>query len=504
MFIWSVCMSVNCSLPQAVANECLLVRTTRSIRRISTVWKGHLPFYMNFNCWSWEYKTGFGGRIIPTKAQKGALSASFSGPIVAIEPSPFFDEDAEAVRQKHLEEVREETEITEMTLHDKQAVPEAPQVPVEEPVQPKYPNPIGIFDDPPDDDGQQQVQTDPTSASSSAAMPSDVPQTPDVFAQVPSTPRQAAPTRPHGDEVEDQEAKRARVETSKKQRLERISAEYQAMVRTVKFGDETLHTMDEYQHDLQLDDHNNVDMWMEEEKDDLAANGMPAELWSDHPIDRCPPAPEESIDRIADRVELSRLCGMNVLMEGNVDGIDASSNTLTSRYLYDWRLKDRIMPDGTTVKCWLRRSRLVAREYSFWEKRSDTYAPATSTHILNLLPMMYLQSLANVDDETHHISEPLCLGTLDVKDAFLMVDQPSPMLVTLLGQTYTVRKNLPGQRLGARSWYWYLRDFLQRRWTSNGAKSNHAWRETRIAASWCMLMTFCFAATKITGRKLFL
>ena len=29
MFIWSVCMSVNCSLPQAVANECLLVRTSR-------------------------------------------------------------------------------------------------------------------------------------------------------------------------------------------------------------------------------------------------------------------------------------------------------------------------------------------------------------------------------------------------------------------------------------------------------------------------------------------
>ena len=69
---------------------------------------------MNFNCWSWEYKTGFGGRIIPTKAQKGALSASFSGPIGAIEPSPFFDEDAEAVKQKHLEEVREETELTEM------------------------------------------------------------------------------------------------------------------------------------------------------------------------------------------------------------------------------------------------------------------------------------------------------------------------------------------------------------------------------------------------------
>jgi len=57
----------------------------------------------------------------------------------------------------------------------------------------------------------------------------------------------------------------------------------------------------------------------------------------------------------------------------------------------------------------------AAREYSFWEKKSGTYAPATSTHILNLLPMMYLQGLANVSDDTRNASEPLCLGTLDVK-----------------------------------------------------------------------------------------
>jgi hypothetical protein len=437
--------------------------------------------------------------VIPTKAQKGALSASFNGPVGDIEPSAFFDEDAEAARLKHMEEIREETEITEMAVHDKQPLQDAQPVVEFQESKPKYPNPVGIFDDEDEPSGGQPSNVAGQAVNpSTAAASSEVPMTPDVFAAVPTTPRQSSTTRQH-DEDDEHDAKRARVETAKKQRLERISAEYSSQVRQVKFGQEAYHTTDEYEHDLQLGDHDNVDMWMEEEKDDLAANGMPAELWSDHPIDRCPPAPEESIDRIADRVELSRLCGMNVLMEGNVDGIDASSNTLTSRYVYDWRLKDRIMPDGTTVKCWLRRSRLVAREYSFWEKRSDTYAPATSTHILNLLPMMYLQSLANVDDETHHISEPLCLGTLDVKDAFLMVDQPSPMLVTLLGQTYTVRKNLPGQRLGARSWYWYLRDFLQRRWTSNGAKSNHAWRETRIAASWCMLMTFCFAATKITG-----
>jgi hypothetical protein len=74
--------------------------------------------------------------------------------------------------------------------------------------------------------------------------------------------------------------------------------------------------------------------------------------------------------------------------------------------------------------------------------------------------MVFLQSLADVPHGSDSSKERTCLGTLDVKDAFLMVDQPSPMLVTLLGQTFTVRKNLPGQRLGARSWYWYLRDFL--------------------------------------------
>ena len=437
---------------------------TRSIRRISTVWRGHLPFYLNFNCWSWEYKTGFGGRVVPTKAQKGALSASFNGPVGAIEPSAFFDEDAEAVRLKHLEEVREEAEIVEMTLHDKQPPQDVqPELEDDKGEQPRYPNPIGIFDgegQPVVVAGQPMAQDVSFAATSSAAASAEVPQTPDVFAPVPTTPRQNPTTRQHDAETDDHDAKRARVESAKKQRLERISAEYKSMIRTVKFGEETFYTMDEYNNELQLDDHDNVDAWMEDEKEDYVATDIPPELWSDFPTDRCPPTPDESIDRIADRVELSRLCGMKVLVEGNVDDIDAKHNTLTSRFVYDWRLKERLMPDGTTGKCWLRRSRLVAREYSFWEKRSDTYAPATSTHILNLLPMMYLQSLANVADDNHHANEPLCLGTLDVKDAFLMVDQPSPMLVTLLEQTFTVRKNLPGQRLGARSWYWYLRDFL--------------------------------------------
>jgi hypothetical protein len=92
---------------------------TRSIRRISIVWRRRLPFYMNFKGWSWQYKTGVGGRVVLTKNQAQAISGNFNVPAGQIEPSTFFDEDAEAVRLKHLEEQLEEAEVTEMALHDR-------------------------------------------------------------------------------------------------------------------------------------------------------------------------------------------------------------------------------------------------------------------------------------------------------------------------------------------------------------------------------------------------
>eukprot|EP00435_Cladocopium_sp_Y103_P037731 s1727_g10.t1 len=52
--------------------------------------------------------------------------------------------------------------------------------------------------------------------------------------------------------------------------------------------------------------------------------------------------------------------------------------------------------------------------------------------------------LADVPYDGSGAAEKSCLGTVDVKDAFLMVDQPSPMLATLLGKTLTVHENLPG------------------------------------------------------------
>ena len=47
-----------------------------------------------------------------------------------------------------------------------------------------------------------------------------------------------------------------------------------------------------------------------------------------------------------------------------------------------------------------------------------------------------------------------------MKDAFLMVDQEKPMVVALRNRLYRVKGNLPGQRLGAKMWYWSFREFL--------------------------------------------
>ena len=55
--------------------------------------------------------------------------------------------------------------------------------------------------------------------------------------------------------------------------------------------------------------------------------------------------------------------------------------------------------------------------------------------------------------------EPV-LGCLDIKDAFLQVDQAEPILVRIQGEPYVIQKNLPGQRMGARAWYDHLRKYL--------------------------------------------
>ena len=207
---------------------------------------------------------------------------------------------------------------------------------------------------------------------------------------------------------------------------------------------------------------------------------MPEELWMDGDAKQPPPESNSHIDRLADDVELERLCSMGVLVKtSDFDGPGQVEEKLTTKFVYDWRLRGYTTADGQVYKRWLRRSRLVAREYAFLERRDDTYSPATSTHILNLLPLCYLQKISEVDKDSD--TKAYTLASLDAKDAFLMVPQEKAVRVKLQGEDFIVQRNLPGQRLGACHWYFSCVSCWRVRWTSSSARSNPACVATTTA-----------------------
>ena len=141
------------------------------------------------------------------------------------------------------------------------------------------------------------------------------------------------------------------------------------------------------------------------------------------------------IDRRADLVELERLMNMGVARFPN-KGEDLSEHELlTTKLVRDWRKRPG----------WTRRARLVAREFrtlSAWT--SDMFAPASSLAVVHTLI-------------AYALTNGLELTTLDVKDAYLNVDQPSKVVIQVsadlfeeggLGtKTLVLEKLLPGQRV---------------------------------------------------------
>ena len=136
---------------------------------------------------------------------------------------------------------------------------------------------------------------------------------------------------------------------------------------------------------------------------------------------------------------------------------------MSTKFVRDWRLKqvDGDASGGQPTFKWFRRSRLVAREYACLERRQDVHSPASSTHVLNLLPLLWLQRCGDLSDVSGGVScSDQVMATLDIKVAFLEVPQHTPLSIKLGSRTWVVLNNLPGQRLGACAWYWYLRAFL--------------------------------------------
>ena len=181
---------------------------------------------------------------------------------------------------------------------------------------------------------------------------------------------------------------------------------------------------------------------------DQAVDELPDALWSNALLDRVPPEPPKWIEDIVAAVEEARLQKLGVL--SRMDKLMVNHKTLTTRFVRDWRAKHRDK-EGSGPKQWLRRSRLVAREYAT-DKRDDIYAPATGGQALRLLPLIYLGKKA----EEAMGGEKTILGSLDVKDIFLQVKQEVPTQVITATGHFEVLRNLPGQRIGAKAWLDHL------------------------------------------------
>ena len=158
------------------------------------------------------------------------------------------------------------------------------------------------------------------------------------------------------------------------------------------------------------------------------------------------------LDALADKVEILRLKGLGVLLPTSTlppGGV----KKLTTRFVRTWR--DKFIGD---TRYWLRRSRYVAREFSWLSPdRQDLFSPASSSITNRLLPYCYLHRFSQDSSQV--------LAALDIGDAFLTVDQQQPTIVTCElasgdVEEFALGKVLPGQRDGSLLWYQALTSFL--------------------------------------------
>ena len=205
----------------------------KSIRRISTTWRGHMAYYLHCKCYSWQFKSGFGARILPTMKKMVPQSVSFEVQLGPIEDSKLHDAEAEAVITFAEDEKKAEEERFAMTMND--PIRERAQLDQQQ---------SSVFGD--DAQGEPVVVHVPVpvasqAGESSSAMAMDpglmVPVTPPRDYEVVESPRGSSTLRASdGGGDEDVESKRARVEEAKKQRINRLRLEYEQRISAVKIA----------------------------------------------------------------------------------------------------------------------------------------------------------------------------------------------------------------------------------------------------------------------------
>ena len=156
------------------------------------------------------------------------------------------------------------------------------------------------------------------------------------------------------------------------------------------------------------------------------------------------------------------------------------AKSLSTRFVRTWREKK----DKQGNAIWLRRSRLVAREYTWLQPdREALFSPATSNIASRILPVCFLALREHQDT---------MMVAIDVKDAFLTVKQEQPTRVRCTDASgrsvsYSLGRVLPGQRDGSLLWHRDLVKFVGE--SSLGMEEFEAYPSIlRSKLGYCLLM----------------
>ena len=115
---------------------------------------------------------------------------------------------------------------------------------------------------------------------------------------------------------------------------------------------------------------------------------------------------------------------------------------MSTKVVYDWRHRE-----GE----WRRRGRLVAREFR-WLSSYDVaslFSPTGVASTVKLLSGMFVSP------------DGYSLGSIDVGDAYLMVEQEEPTVVEVDGKYYVLGFTLAGQTIGSSAWFNKLKGYLE-------------------------------------------
>lgn len=157
--------------------------------------------------------------------------------------------------------------------------------------------------------------------------------------------------------------------------------------------------------------------------------------------------PEELavLDHEALQAELSKLRTLGVIEDVPEEQCDIDSKFVDLTTVFDWRFREEV---------WKRRCRIVAREFRQQSGTSAaTFSPTSAGSVIRLVLAFHL---------LFHWK----LYALDIRDAFLTVDQQEQMYVkpkssmAASGIFWRLRKVLPGQQNGALRWFDSFSSFL--------------------------------------------